>query len=82
MSSSRSLMPRSALVELTICRTKEFIRETEAVFWVFVFPFLLCFALGLAFRDKPADRIPVGVREGPGAAELLARLSASPVLLA
>ena len=78
---SSSYKPRSALVELTICRTKEFIRETEAVFWVFVFPFLLCFALGLAFRDKPADRIPVGVQEGPGAAQLMSQLSRSPVLL-
>ena len=78
---SSVMKPRSALVELTICRTKEFLRETEAVFWVFVFPFLLCFALGLAFRDKPADRIPVGVREGPGAAQLMAQLSRSPVLI-
>jgi ABC-2 type transport system permease protein len=78
---SSSLQPRSALVELTICRTKEFVRETEAVFWVFIFPFLLCIALGLAFRDKPADRIPVGVREGEGSAQLLATLSRSPVLL-
>jgi ABC-2 type transport system permease protein len=48
-------------MELTIFRLKEFIREPDAVFWVFVFPLLLTVALGLAFREKPPDRIPVGV---------------------
>ena len=49
------------LAELTVFRLKEFIREPDAVFWVFVFPLLLTVALGLAFREKPPDRIPVGV---------------------
>jgi ABC-2 type transport system permease protein len=49
------------LLELTVFRLKEFIREPDAVFWVFVFPLLLTVALGLAFREKPPDRIPVGV---------------------
>src|SRR6059058_3267686 len=53
--------PRSALVELTIIRTKEFIRETEAVFWVFGFPIILALALGFAFRDKAPDKVPVAV---------------------
>ncbi|HEX8616542.1 MAG TPA: ABC transporter permease [Thermoanaerobaculia bacterium] len=52
---------RSALVELTSVRLKEFIREPDAVFWVFVFPLLLTVALGFAFREKPPDRIPVGI---------------------
>ncbi len=26
------------LVQLTLCRVREFLREPEAVFWVFVFP--------------------------------------------
>jgi ABC-2 type transport system permease protein len=52
---------RPALMELTSIRTKEFIRETEAVFWVFGFPIILALALGFAFRDKPPDRVPVAV---------------------
>jgi ABC-type multidrug transport system permease subunit len=52
---------RPALVELTSVRTKEFVRETEALFWVFGFPLLLALALGFAFRDKPPDRVPVAV---------------------
>ena len=49
------------LVELTRARILEFIREPEAVFWVFVFPVLLALALGIAFRNKPNSEIPVAV---------------------
>jgi ABC-type multidrug transport system permease subunit len=46
----------SPLVELTMARIKEFLREPEAVFWVFAFPVLMALALGVAFRSqKPAD---------------------------
>lgn len=51
----------SPLLELTLCRAKEFVREPEALFWVFAFPVLLAIALGLAFREKGPDKIPVGV---------------------
>ncbi|HEV7919185.1 MAG TPA: ABC transporter permease [Thermoanaerobaculia bacterium] len=73
--------PRPALVELAIVRTKEFLRETEAVFWVFGFPLLLALALGFAFRSKPPDQIPIGVVAGPEAAQRLAALKKSPMLL-
>src|SRR6185436_6784911 len=72
---------RPAIIELTSVRTKEFLRETEAVFWVFGFPLILALALGFAFRDKPPDRVPVAIIEGPAAAQQLAALSKSPALL-
>jgi hypothetical protein len=72
--------PRPALIELTISRVKEFVRETEALFWVFGFPLLLTLALGFAFREKPPDRIPIGVAAGPKAQERLDALSRSPAL--
>lgn len=68
------------LAELTIVRLKEFLREPDAVFWVFVFPLLLTVALGFAFREKPPERIPVGVAEGPAAQQRLAALQKSPAL--
>lgn len=74
------MKPRSALYELTVSRTKEFLRQGEAVFWVFVFPLLLALALGFAFRDKPPDKIPVGVSAGDGAASVAAALEESPAL--
>lgn len=78
----------SPLLELTLCRSKEFIREPEALFWVFAFPVLLAIALGLAFREKGPDQIPVGVvaveaAENTAAAadRALAALAQSPALL-
>ncbi|HEX8408448.1 MAG TPA: ABC transporter permease [Thermoanaerobaculia bacterium] len=71
---------RSPLAELTMFRLKEFIREPDAVFWVFVFPLLLTLALGFAFREKPPDRIPVGVAEGPFAQRYLEVMKKSPAL--
>ncbi|HVT15282.1 MAG TPA: ABC transporter permease [Thermoanaerobaculia bacterium] len=76
----------SPLAQLTICKAREFFREPEALFWVFIFPLVLAMALGLAFRDKAPDRIPVGVVAAPGpagvarAAQALAALRQSPYL--
>jgi ABC-2 type transport system permease protein len=73
------------LVELTVARTKEFLREPEALFWVFFFPLLLAVALGLAFREKGPDKIPVGIVAAAEADAVAARtakaLASSPVLL-
>jgi ABC-2 type transport system permease protein len=55
---SRSTHP---LVELTATRAREFLREKEAVFWVFVFPVLMTFALGIAFRNTGPDKVPVAI---------------------
>jgi len=71
---------RPAILELTNARTKEFVRETEAIFWVFGFPLLLALALGFAFREKPPDRIPVGVIAGTDASRQAAALSKSAAL--
>jgi ABC-2 type transport system permease protein len=49
------------LVELTLARIREFLREPEAVFWVFAFPVLLALALGIAFRSERAQEVVVGV---------------------
>jgi ABC-2 type transport system permease protein len=70
----------SPLWQLTLSRFREFVREPEALFWVFAFPLLLAVALGLAFRDKAPDRIPVGVVAGAGADRAAAALARSPVL--
>ncbi|MHB0971984.1 MAG: ABC transporter permease [Thermoanaerobaculia bacterium] len=71
----------NALHELAVTRTKEFIRQPEAVFWVFGFPILLAFALGFAFREKAPDRTPVGIVAGPETARAAASLKSSPALI-
>jgi ABC-2 type transport system permease protein len=59
------------LVELTLVRFREFLREPEAVFWTFVFPVLLAFALGIAFRNQPPAQTRVAVVDtGPAAADV------------
>jgi ABC-type multidrug transport system permease subunit len=47
------------LVQLTLVRFREFWREPEAIFWVFVFPILLAAGLGLAFRNRPPEVIGI-----------------------
>jgi ABC-2 type transport system permease protein len=71
---------RSPLHALTRTRVLEFLREPEAVFWVFAFPVLMALILGFAFRDRPPDRIPVGVTGEKGLRELAAALDRSPAL--
>jgi ABC-type multidrug transport system permease subunit len=50
------------------------------VFWVFVFPILLAAILGLAFRSRPPEALPVAVVAGEAAAARLAALAAEPSL--
>lgn len=47
------------LVQLTLVRFREFMREPEALFWVFAFPLLLAAGLGIAFRNRPADVLKI-----------------------
>ena len=47
------------LVQLTLVRFREFLREPEALFWVFVFPILLAAGLGVAFRNRPAEVLKI-----------------------
>ena len=65
---------RGPLVELTRARVYELTREPEAVFWVFVFPIVLAAILGLAFRSKPPEALPVAVVAGPHANARVAAL--------
>ena len=55
-----SRLEYSSLYQLTMTRMKLTLREPEAIFWIFVFPILLAVGLGIAFRNKPADVLPVG----------------------
>ena len=50
----------SSLYQLTMVRFKLFLREPEAIFWIFFFPILLAVGLGIAFRNRPADILQVG----------------------
>jgi ABC-2 type transport system permease protein len=59
------------MVQLTLVRFREFIREPEAVFWTFIFPILLAAGLGIAFRQRGPDKISVGVIGSTSVSEAL-----------
>src|SRR6266498_5810022 len=87
MSSSRSpdgssVIREHPMFQLALARMREFYREPEAVFWVFGFPIVLAFALGLAFRNTGPGELQVGVARGPGDSVLAATLDSSPRLIA
>lgn len=54
-----SRLEQSSLYQLTSARFRLFLREPEAIFWIFIFPILLAVGLGIAFRNRPADVLPV-----------------------
>jgi ABC-2 type transport system permease protein len=62
------------LVELTLSRFREFLREPEAIFWVFAFPVVMTCALGIAFRSRGSEPVIAGVVEQAGADQVVAAL--------
>jgi ABC-type multidrug transport system permease subunit len=79
---SQSLHP---LFELTTMRVREFLREREAVFWVFIFPVLMTFALGIAFRNTAPEKTFVAIEgdaTNPRVIEIANVLAHSPEITA
>jgi ABC-type multidrug transport system permease subunit len=69
------------LVQLTLVRFREYLREPEAVFWTFIFPILMTAGLGIAFRNKSPDHARVAVlADAPGADETFQRLKGDSLL--
>jgi ABC-2 type transport system permease protein len=79
MSDSRGVS-RSALGQLSLTRMLAFLREPEAIFWVFAFPILLALALGIAFRSQGPSRSTVVIATGAGDSALRQALGRSPDL--
>src|ERR1700730_17641435 len=73
---------KSSMVQLTLVRFREFIREPEAVFWTFVFPILLAAGLGIAFRQRGPDKVQIGVvTTAPGSAAVARSLARDSTLV-
>jgi ABC-type multidrug transport system permease subunit len=75
-----SRLERSAIWQLSLARMFAFLREPEAVFWVFAFPVLLALALGIAFRNQGPQRARVGIEARAAGTPLARSLSNSPDL--
>jgi ABC-type multidrug transport system permease subunit len=67
----------SGFLHLVSARMKELRREPEVVFWMFVFPLLLSFGLGIAFRNRPADTTSIAITSGPYAQNVLSLIQRS-----
>ena len=72
-----SRLERSALWQLSWTRMLAFLREPEALFWVFAFPIVMALALGLAYRNQGPQPSAIGVQSGAGADSVMAALGRS-----
>lgn len=66
---------RPPIVELTLARLREWVREPEAIFWAFVFPIVMSVALAVAFPRQDSRPVIVGLPDGPAAAAIRGALS-------
>jgi len=57
-------MTERSLYQLTLAWVRGFYREPEAIFWVFGFPIVLAFALGIAFKNRGPGEMRIGVERG------------------
>jgi ABC-2 type transport system permease protein len=73
-----SLRAGHPLIELTLARVREFLREPEALFWTFLFPIVISIALALAFPSTADRPLVVGVEPGEPSAALRHALSQVP----
>ncbi len=64
--------------ELLKTRMREFFREPETIFWVYAFPVLLAVGLGIAFRNRPAERIFVDIQQHAAAESMAGGLKKLP----
>lgn len=64
----------SSFWQLFLFRWREFVRTPEIVFWVLVFPCATLLVLGIAFRPRPPEPVPVllAAAEGDPAGDALA----------
>ncbi len=62
---SRRAWSEHPMSQLVAARLREFFRQPEAVFWVYVFPTLMMVSLGVAFRSRPVEQLHVLIIESP-----------------
>jgi ABC-type multidrug transport system permease subunit len=65
------------IIELTLARLREFVREPEALFWMFLFPIVMSVAMAIAFPAGGGQAVRVGVIAGPHADVLRKTLAGS-----
>jgi ABC-2 type transport system permease protein len=72
------MMKYHPLKELLKARMREFVREPEAIFWVYGFPVLIAIGLGIAFSNRPVEKVFVDVQQHAMAEEVAGSLRQNP----
>ena len=65
------------MFELVKARFLEFVRQPEAVFWVYVFPILMVVALGIAFRSQPVESFSLLIEDNEHASKVTSVLEST-----
>ena len=65
----------SPLRLLVLARLREFLRQPVIIFWILVFPILIAITLAIAFRNRPAEKVVVGVERSEGSEAAAAALN-------
>jgi ABC-2 type transport system permease protein len=68
------------LLELTLARLREFVREPDALFWSFFFPIIMSVAMAIAFPSRGSQPVRVGLPPGAASDALRNTLTADPGL--
>ncbi|MEP6916402.1 MAG: ABC transporter permease [Acidobacteriota bacterium] len=66
------------LIELTLTRLREFVREPEVLFWTFGFPIVMSMVMALAFPSRGSQPVRVGVADGDRGASIRQALANAP----
>lgn len=65
MSQPNKAWRQHPIPQLVLTRLIEFTREPQALFWVYFFPLLMAFSLGIAFREQPQNTLKLKVGIAP-----------------
>lgn len=67
----RKTLTQNPIYQMVLTRLIEFIRKPQAVFWVYFFPLMMAFSLGIAFREKPVQEMETKVALASGGSDRL-----------
>jgi ABC-2 type transport system permease protein len=73
-------MSKLPLIQLTLARVREFLREPEALFWAFIFPVVMSVVMAVAFPASGSIPVTIGIAAGAEARAIREALATQPEL--
>ena len=71
-------MSKLPLIQLTLARVREFVREPEALFWTFIFPVVMSVVMAVAFPASGSTPVVIGIAPGAETRAIRQALAAQP----